>query len=317
MKRSTKILLLGLLAMPVAQAWEALPDTAPAPKDNPTTQSRVELGKMLYFDPRFSATGTVSCFSCHNVMEGGDDHRSVSIGVHGQKGGRNAPTVWNAAFLSSQFWDGRAATLEDQAKGPVVNPVEMGMADLDDAIDRIAAIPGYKPYFDQAFGPGDNLTMDNAAKAIAAYERTLITPNSPYDRYVHGDKSAMNEQAVRGMETFEKVGCVACHSGPVFSGPALPTGTGFFMKFPVYPDAADLDKFDLLADTGRQTATGPSPTAMSGACPRCATWSIPRRTFTTAPSNRWMTPWTSWPAHSSTAILPRKKQPISWRFWKA
>ncbi len=92
-------------------------------------------------------------------MEGGDDHRSVSIGVHGQKGGRNAPTVWNSAFLSSQFWDGRAATLEAQAKGPVTNPIEIGMPSLDAAIDRIRAIPGYKLYFDDVFGPGNNVTM--------------------------------------------------------------------------------------------------------------------------------------------------------------
>ena len=123
----------------------SLPSIAPSPADNPTSVDKVELGKMLYFDPRFSSTGTVSCFSCHNVMEGGDDHRPTSIGVHGEKGGRNAPTVWNAAFHSVQFWDGRAATLEDQAKGPVVNPVEMGMSNLTDAIDRIRAIPGYKP----------------------------------------------------------------------------------------------------------------------------------------------------------------------------
>ena len=239
-----------------AGAWEALPEQAPAPKDNPTTEKRVELGKMLYFDPRFSATGTVSCFSCHNVMEGGDDHRTVSIGVHNQKGGRNSPTVWNAAFLSSQFWDGRAATLEEQAVGPVVNSVEMGMASLDDAIERIRAIPGYKAYFDEAFGSDDNVSMDNAAKAIAAYERTLITPNSPYDRYVKGDKGALSSQAVEGMTTFEKVGCTSCHSGAVFAGPTLPLGSGVFMKFPTFPDNEFVKKYDLLADTGRQVATG-------------------------------------------------------------
>jgi len=96
-----------------AAQWQALPEVAPAPADNPTTPAKVELGKMLFFDPRFSSTGTVSCFSCHNVMEGGDDHRPTSVGVHGQLGGRNSPTVWNAAFHSVQFWDGRAASLED------------------------------------------------------------------------------------------------------------------------------------------------------------------------------------------------------------
>jgi cytochrome c peroxidase len=239
-----------------ANAWDALPKTAPAPADNPSSAAKIELGKMLYFDPRFSSTGTVSCFSCHNVMEGGDDHRPTSIGVHGDKGGRNAPTVWNAAFHSVQFWDGRAATLEDQAKGPVVNPVEMGMASLTAAIDRIRAIPGYKPYFDAAFGKGDSVTMDNAAKAIATYERTLITPDSAYDRYVSGDAKAMSVSAVRGMKLFESAGCTSCHSGAAFNGPSLPAGTGFFMKFPTHPDAALVRQYDLESDQGRFVVTG-------------------------------------------------------------
>lgn len=238
-----------------AAQWQALPDTAPAPADNPTTPDKVELGKMLYFDTRFSATGTVSCFSCHNVMEGGDDHRLVSIGVHGQKGGRNAPTVFNAAFHSVQFWDGRAPSLEEQAKGPVVNPVEMGMMDLDAAIGRLRAITGYKPYFDKAFGAGDNVTVDNAAKAVAAYERTLITPNSAYDRYVKGDKKALTAQQVRGMQTFDSVGCTSCHSGAAFNGPAMAPGQGFFMKFPTYTDNPYVAKYRLDADLGRFEAT--------------------------------------------------------------
>ncbi len=186
-------------------AWQPLPTVAPAPADNPTTPAKVELGKMLYFDPRLSSTGTVSCFSCHNVMEGGDDHRPTSVGVHGQVGGRNAPSVWTAAFLSTQFWDGRAATLEDQAKGPPANPVEMGMPDLAAVTTRIAAIPGYRPYFEKAFGPGAAITMDNAARAIAAYERTLITPDSAYDRFARGDRKALSAQQVRGLETFAQL----------------------------------------------------------------------------------------------------------------
>nr|MBP7014081.1 cytochrome-c peroxidase [Steroidobacteraceae bacterium] len=209
-------------------SWQALPDVAPAPADNPATADKVELGKMLYFDPRLSSSGNVSCFSCHNVMEGGDDHRPTSIGVHGHVGGRNAPTVWNAAFLSSQFWDGRAATLEEQAKGPPANAIEMGMPNLDAVIGRVRNIPGYKPYFEKAFGAGDVVTMDNVAKAIAAYERTLITPNSAYDRYARGETKALTEQQVRGLNALADVGCTSCHQGPTFSGPPLPVGTGFF-----------------------------------------------------------------------------------------
>jgi len=236
--------------------WQALPEIAPAPADNPTTHEKVELGRMLYFDPRLSSTGTVSCFSCHNLAEGGDDHRPTSIGVHGQKGGRNAPTVWNAAFLSAQFWDGRAPTLEEQAKGPPANPIEMGMADLDDVVRRVERIPGYRPYFEAAFGEGNVITMDNIARAIAAYERTLITPNTPYDRYVKGDKSALTEQQVRGMKTFREVGCTTCHQGPMFAGPELPTGTGFFMKFPLQTESPYVAKYDLMQDKGRAEATG-------------------------------------------------------------
>jgi cytochrome c peroxidase len=235
--------------------WQALPDQPPTPTDNPTTPAKVELGKMLYFDPRLSSTGTVSCFSCHNVMEGGDDHRSTSVGVHGQLGGRNAPTVWNAAFLSVQFWDGRAATLEDQAKGPIGNPIEMGMK-MGLAVDRIERIPGYQALFKQVFGREKAVTGDTIAMAIAAYERTLITPNSPYDRFVKGDKNALSAQQQRGMQTFADTGCVACHSGANFSGPALPLGTGFIMKFPTYPDSPYVAQYHLLDDGGKAVQTG-------------------------------------------------------------
>lgn len=245
----------GLASTSAMAQWQALPEQAPAPADNPTTADKVELGKMLFFDPRISSTGTISCASCHNVMEGGDDHRPTSIGVHGLKGGRNAPTVWNAAFLSTQFWDGRAASLEDQAKGPIANPVEMGMPTLDDAVDRIAAMPGYAPLFKRAFG-AETIDVDTIAKAIAAYERTLITPGSAYDRFAAGDASALNEQQKRGLETFAATGCTACHNGPNFSGPPLPVGTGFFMRFPTYRDSSYVAQYQLDADKGRETVTG-------------------------------------------------------------
>ena len=245
-----------LAGLAQAAPWQPLPARAPDPADNPATAAKVELGKMLYFDPRFSSTGTVSCFSCHNVMEGGDDHRPTSIGVHGQKGGRNAPSVWNAAFLSAQFWDGRAASLEAQAKGPPVNPIEMGMKDLDAVIDRIRRIPGYRPYFERAFGSGDVVTMENAARAIAAYERTLVTSGSAYDRYARGESSALTAQQVRGLERFAAVGCTTCHQGPTFAGPSLPAGTPFLMKFPVYERSPYVEKYGLVADPGRFQVTG-------------------------------------------------------------
>ncbi len=217
--------LAGLVS--VAHAWETLPTEAPAPADNPNTPEKVELGKMLYHDPRLSSTGTVSCASCHNTMLGGEDNRPNSMGVNGQTGGRSAPTVWNSAFNHVQFWDGRAASLEEQAAGPVTNPIEMGMKSWDDVVARLKAIEGYQTAFAAAFGL-DGINKGNATKAIAAYERTLITPNSAYDKYVGGDLNALTEQQVRGMEKMAELGCTGCHSGPAFNGP------GLFQKFPTH-----------------------------------------------------------------------------------
>jgi len=255
MKQISSILFISLFSLQVqATDWKALPDTAPTPADNPTTAAKVELGKMLFMDPRFSSTGTVSCNSCHNVMEGGDDSRSVSMGVHGKTGGRNAPTVWNSAFHSVQFWDGRAPLLEDQAKGPVANPIEMGMKDVETAMQRVRTIPGYKAYFDKAFGK-NSMTVENAAKAVASFERTLITPNSAYDKYVKGNKNAMNKQQIRGMNTFAEVGCTACHSGAAFNGPTQKLGEGFYVKFPTF-DNKYVSQYKLAQDKGREEATG-------------------------------------------------------------
>jgi cytochrome c peroxidase len=159
-----------------------------------------------------------------------------------------------------QFWDGRAPLLEDQAKGPVTNPVEMGMKDVDTAMERVRKIPGYKAYFEKAFGE-NSMTVDNAAKAVAAFERTLITPNSAYDKYVKGDKSAMTEQQVRGMNKFASSGCTSCHSGAAFNGPQMKLGEGFFTRFPTFTDNSYVVKYKLADDKGRQEVTGNSADA--------------------------------------------------------
>ena len=240
----------------LAYDWQALPPKPPVPADNPQTPAKVELGKVLYHDPRLSSTGTVSCASCHSMMEGGDDHRPVSLGVRGQAGTRNAPTVWNSAYHSAQFWDGRAPSLEEQAKGPITNPIEMGMPDLNSAVDRLRAIPGYAPLFAKAFGAGDAITVDHVAKAIAAYERTLVTPDSPYDHFVHGDRKALTAQQQRGMKAFADTGCVACHAGPNFDGPPMPAGTPYLVKFPTFTDNSYVARYRLDADPGRFASTG-------------------------------------------------------------
>lgn len=248
------LFMLILLAAPagLAEDWAALPEAPPIPPDNPQTLAKIELGKQLFFDPRFSSTGTVSCNSCHNLMAGGEDSRTTSMGVHGLAGPRNAPTVWNAAFHSVQFWDGRAGSLEDQAKGPVVAQVEMGMRTLDDAINRVRNIPGYVEQFKQVFGGDNPVTVDNAARAVAAFERTLITPGSAYDRYVKGDKTALTEQQMRGMKRFNELGCTGCHRPPAFTGPWLPGG--FFVSFPFH-DSPYVEKYKLREDKGREMVT--------------------------------------------------------------
>ena len=233
-----------------------LPQKAPEPKDNPTTKAKVDLGRKLFFDPRLSVDGTVSCNSCHNVMASGSDNRPVSVGVKGQRGGRGAPTVFNAAFLSVQFWDGRAQSLEEQAKGPLTNPIEMGMPNQDAVVERLKKTPGYPELFAGAFSGRDPVTIDNVAKAIAAFERTLITPNSPFDRWAKGQASAISNAAKRGFQRMNEIGCVSCHSGPAFAGPTLPVGTGFYQKFPTFTDNDYVRKYDLAADAGRQNVTG-------------------------------------------------------------
>ena len=248
--------LVALLAVvsAAARAFEPLPERPVDPPDNPTTAAKVALGKTLFFDPRLSVDGTVSCNSCHNVMAGGDDNRPASMGVRGQLGGRSAPTVWNAAFLSVQFWDGRAPSLEEQAKGPMINPVEMGDPNHTAVTTRLSGIAGYAPLFERAFG-GAEVTIDRIAQAIAAYERTLVTPDSPLDRYLKGDKTALTAAQQRGMAAFADTGCVSCHSGPAFAGPALPAGQGFYQKFPAFPGSAYDSRYDLMSDLGRYQAT--------------------------------------------------------------
>lgn len=183
------------------------------PEDNPLTAEKVQLGKLLYFDPRLSLDGTVSCASCHDPQKGFTDQMSVSTGIEDQKGGRSAPTIINSVFSDLQFWDGRASSLEEQAKGPIENPIEMGNT-LEGAVANIAAIEGYKPFFKAAFGK-EEVTIDRIAQAIASFERTVLSGNSAWDRYVYeGEESALNESAIRGLALFEgKAQCTKCHVG--------------------------------------------------------------------------------------------------------
>jgi len=200
--------------MQAAQAqFKPIPAQPPALPGNPASPARVELGKMLFFDPRLSASHTISCNSCHNVGLAGVDVAEKSIGHKWQKGGRNSPTVFNAVFNTAQFWDGRAKDLEEQAGGPMVNPIEMA-SPKDHVTEQLRGIPGYVAAFKAAFpGEASPVTLANAQKAIAVFEATLITPNASFDRYLKGDASALNAAQTAGLKLFIDKGCAACHNG--------------------------------------------------------------------------------------------------------
>lgn len=226
-----------------------------APADNPITPEKVELGKQLYFDSRLSKDGTVSCNSCHDLAAAGADTRAVSTGVGGAQGTRNSPTVWNAADHNAQFWDGRAASLEEQAKGPLVNPVEMAMPSYDAVVARVKSVPGYVAQFDRVFGK-NSVTIDNIAKAIATYERTLVSRSSKFDTFRFVDKSVLSQAEWAGFQTFRQAGCMECHMGPDFNGPPpLARGAGFYQTFPRFAESALVAGYKLLDDPGRYAVT--------------------------------------------------------------
>ena len=186
----------------------------PIPDDNPMTEAKVELGKLLYFDPRLSADGTISCATCHDPQMAWTEHRATSEGIEGLIGDRNSPTVINSAYATVQFWDGRAASLEEQALGPIENPIEMGHT-VDAMISTLSELDVYTAMFQEVFGTG--VTAEGVAKAIAAFERTILSGNSPYDQFQAGDEDAMTEAQQRGWKVFEDAGCITCHTPPLFS----------------------------------------------------------------------------------------------------
>ncbi|WP_050528754.1 cytochrome-c peroxidase [Pseudorhodobacter aquimaris] len=199
------------------EMFKALPSTVPAVANNPITPAKIELGKALFFDPRMSASGVFSCNSCHNVGTGGDDNLETSIGHGWQRGPRNSPTVFNSVFNEAQFWDGRAADLAEQAKGPVQAGVEMANTP-DNVVATLNSMPQYVDWFNAAFeGESDPVSFDNFAKAIEAFEATLITP-APFDAWLNGDDAALSDDQKAGLQQFVDLGCVACHAGTNLGG---------------------------------------------------------------------------------------------------
>ncbi len=181
-----------------------------------TNPAKVELGKKLFFDPRLSKSGFISCNSCHNLSMGGSDNLKTSIGHNWQQGPINAPTVLNSSLAVAQFWDGRAPDLKAQAGGPIANPGEMAFTH-ELAVDVLQSIPGYVAEFKSVYGSA-RIDIDKVTDAIAAFEETLVTPNSPFDKWLMGDEKALNARELAGYKLFKDSGCVACHNGPAVGG---------------------------------------------------------------------------------------------------
>lgn len=198
--------------------FEPIPSVIPAVKDNAITRTKIELGRKLFFDPRLSRSGFISCNSCHNVGMGGADNLETSVGHGWKTGPRNSPTVLNAVFNTAQFWDGRAADLKAQAKGPIQAGVEMASTP-DRVIKTLASMPEYVADFKIAFyGEADPVTFDNVAKAIEAFEATLITPASRFDQFLEGNEVALTTDEKLGLSLFMEKGCTTCHNGVNLGG---------------------------------------------------------------------------------------------------
>jgi len=231
------------------------------PNDNPVTAAKVELGRKLFFDARLSADGKVSCASCHDPGRAFTDGRKVAEGIGGRLGTRNSPTLLNSMFSTGQFWDGRAGTLEAQAKMPLTNMDEMGNRSLDEVLTKIAAVPEYAGGFQEVFG--GPVTIDGFAKAVAAFERTLVSGDSPLDRYLAGDLNALSEAARNGLILFRtRARCGVCH---VFN-----QNFAAFATFPFFTDgnyrntgvAVNFSGFDALARRAMAAARDESGDAL-------------------------------------------------------
>lgn len=242
MRLNIALLFILFMKVGIVSAQEPI---QPIPQNLPTDPQKVALGKKLYFDKQLSKDHTVACVSCHELKAAfGTDLSPVSTGINGQKGGRNAPTVYNSALNFAQFWDGRAATLADQAAGPPVNPVEMGMHSWADIVKRLQDDPNYESDF---LVYGGTISEATVTDAIAEYEKTLLLANSPFDRYLAGDTDALNEQEKLGYQRFQQYGCVACHQGRNVGG-------NMYQKFGILKDIGQ-SGLSLADDLGRYEVT--------------------------------------------------------------
>jgi cytochrome c peroxidase len=228
----------------VKSLFKPLPEVADS-TTNPVTAEKVSLGKKLYLDPKLSISGTISCNSCHGLKSDGVDNKPTSPGHDGKLGGRNSPTVYNAALHIAQFWDGRAPDVEAQALGPVLNPVEMGMPSEKAVVAYLETSADYKQAFTKAFANEKQpISFKNMGNAIGAFERTLLTP-SPFDAYLKGDQNALTPAQKRGLKTFMDTGCMSCHNG-------VAVGGGMYQKLGVVKpyETKDLGRYEVTKQEG-------------------------------------------------------------------
>ena len=246
-----------MLARADEQTLVRLPSMSPAPQENPTSEERVELGRQLFFEETLSGDNSMSCATCHQPEKGFGDGLPRAEGAEGKDLSRNTPTVLNVGFFSTFFWDGRAATLEEQALAPIESADEMAQ-DLDRLVDELAVIPNYAGQFQSAFGRPINKV--DIARALAAYQRTLITPLSPFDRYLAGDSDALSPAAEEGLELFRRsAGCIRCHNGVLLSdGKYYRLGIGSGDRGRAEVTGRDEDRYKFRTPTLRNVAeTGP------------------------------------------------------------
>jgi len=234
--------------------FEPLPATMEQP-GRPLTDDLVDLGKMLYYDPRLSLSSFISCNSCHNLATYGVDNLPTSIGHRWTAGPRNAPTVLNAALHAGQFWDGRAVDVEEQAQGPILNAIEMATPHADFAVERIASMPGYVAAFAAAYpGQADPITYVNLADAIAAFERTLTTPDR-FDAFLGGDLAALGADELAGLRVFIDYGCAACHGGAALGGQVFARFGVVEAYWEATRDFVTIDTPTMPMDVGRYAVT--------------------------------------------------------------
>ncbi len=261
----SSLLLTSSLPVLAFDYLQTLPEQPPIPADNPQSNQKIALGKRLFFDKQLlGGDSKISCNSCHNLAEGGDDNRALSPGQEGKISQRSAPGLWNIGFQTVLYWDGRAISLETQTLDHLRDPVIARWPHIGALVDHLNQSADYQQAFRTAF-PEDKNTFNgisgiNIARAISSFERTLLARNSPFDRYISGDKSALSASAQRGIQAFNDAGCLACHFGANFAGPApgpaLKMGDGFYELFPNNRGSDYEQQYGLVKDLGRFESTG-------------------------------------------------------------